>query len=222
MSKLIPAEGSPRRLNGYPTYAFGYGNSFFIALDSNIANDAVQLAWASDQLEQLDRRRYRHVIAFFHHPAFSSGPHSRVSGDAATPEPQTAAIRNLWLPLFRKHHVDLTIAGHEHLFDHWVEHYVDQGRTYRMDHVVTGGGGAPTYLYNGEPDVRAYLAANAAQRVRLDHLMRPGGTAEANPHHFVTIRVDGNRLSLEVTGIGPARYKPYKRRAAISLRDRST
>jgi hypothetical protein len=147
MAKLIPPEKSARRLKGYPTYAFGYGNSFFIALDSNIRERCVQLAWTRDQLERLDRRRYRHVIVFFHHPAFSSGPHSRVSGDAATPEPQTVAIRNLWLPLFRKHHVDLTIAGHEHLFDHWVEHYVDQGTTYRMDHVVTGGGGAPTYLY---------------------------------------------------------------------------
>jgi len=47
MSKLIPAEGSPRRLNGYPTYAFGYGNSFFIALDSNIASDALQLSWVT-------------------------------------------------------------------------------------------------------------------------------------------------------------------------------
>jgi hypothetical protein len=219
MSKLIPAEGSPRRLNGYLTYAFGYGNSFFIALDSTIADDAVQLAWTRNQLERLDRRRYRHVIVFFHHPAFSSGPHSRVSGDAAVPEAQTAAIRNLWLPLFRKHHVDLTIAGHEHLLDHWVEHYVDQGTTYRMDHVVTGGGGAPTYLYLGEPDVRAYLAGNAAQKVRLDHLMRPGATADANPHHFVTIQVDGDRLSLEVTGIGPADYKPYNGRATMSLSD---
>jgi hypothetical protein len=91
-----------------------------------------------------------------------------------------------------------------------------------MDHVVTGGGGAPIYTYAGEPDVRAYLAANAPQRVRLDHVMRPGGTAEANPHHFVTIRVDGDRLSLEVTGIGPADYKPYSGRATISLSDGST
>ena len=74
MSKLMPPEGSPRRLSGYPTYAFGYGNAFFIAFDSNIASDAIQLAWVTDQLEHLDRARYRHVIAFFHHPPFSSGP----------------------------------------------------------------------------------------------------------------------------------------------------
>jgi hypothetical protein len=118
--------------------------------------------------------------------------------------------------------VDLTITGHDHLFDHWVEHYVDRGTTYRMDHVVTGGGGAPTYLYAGEPDLRAYMTANAAQAVRLDHPMKPGVTADANPHHFVTIRVDGDRLSLEVTGIGPADYKPYNGRATISLSDGST
>src|SRR5262245_33736399 len=208
LSKLIPADTSARRLKGYPTYAFGYGNSFFVALDSNIPDDAVQIAWVRDQLEHLDRARYRHVIVFFHHPAFSSGPHSRASAPgsdqklADRPEPQTVAIRNVWLPLFRKHHVDLTITGHDHLLDHWVEHYVDRGTTYRMDHVVTGGGGAPTYTYAGEPDLRAYVTANAAQAVRLDHPMKPGVTADANPHHFVTIRVDGDRLSLEVTGIG--------------------
>ena len=228
ISKLIPAEGSPRRLKDYPTYAFGYGNSFFIALDSNIPDDARQIAWARDQLEHLDRARYRHVIVFFHHPAFSSGPHSRTSAPGSAekladrPEPQTAAIRNVWLPLFRTHHVDLTITGHDHLFDHWVEHYVDRGITYRMDHVVTGGGGAPIYTYAGEPDLRAYVTANAAQAVRLDHPMKPGVTIDANPHHFVTIRVDGDRLSLEVTGIGPTDYKPYNGRATISLSDSST
>ena len=50
MAKLWPAEGSPRRLSGYPTYAFGYGNTFVITLDSNIAADPTQLAWVTSQL----------------------------------------------------------------------------------------------------------------------------------------------------------------------------
>ena len=136
MSRLLPPEGSPRRLSGYPTYAFGYGNAFFIALDSNIASDAVQLAWVADQLEHLDRARFHHVVAFFHHPPFSSGPHG---GASATPmpgtgqkapdrlEPQTVAIRTLYVPLFRKHHVALLVCGHDHLYDHFVEHYIDAG-----------------------------------------------------------------------------------------------
>jgi len=91
-----------------------------------------------------------------------------------------------------------------------------------MDHVITGGGGAPTYTYVGEPDIRAYVKANAAQAVRVDHLMTPGVTTDANPPHFVTIRVDGDRLSLEVTGVTGANYKPYGDRATAVLSDPST
>lgn len=231
ISKLIPPEGSPRRLSGYPTYAFGYGNAFFIALDSNIATDAIQLAWVADQLERLDRARYRHVIAFFHHPPFSSGPHG---GASAAPipgtgqkapdrvEPQTTAIRTMYVPLFRRHHVDLIVAGHDHLYDHWVERYVDNGVTYRMDDLVTGGGGAPAYPYVGEPDLRAYAQASAAQNVRVDHLIKPGSTREENPHHFVVVQVDGDRLSLEVIGTGPTTYTPYNGSATIVLSDQAS
>ena len=225
ISKLIPPEGSPRRLSGYPTYAFGYGNSFFIAFDSNIASDVIQLAWVTDQLEHLDRARYRHVIAFFHHPPFSSGPHGGASAaplpgtGQETPdrvEPQTTAIRMMYVPLFRRHHVDLVVAGHDHLYDHWVERYVDNGVTYRMDDLVTGGGGAPIYPYVGEPDLREYVAANVAQSVRVEHLTKPGAPAD-NPHHFVVIQVDGDRLSLEVIGIGPTAYTPYNGHATMVL-----
>jgi 3',5'-cyclic AMP phosphodiesterase CpdA len=225
LSKLVPPEGSPRRLNGYLTYAVGFGQLFAMAIDSNIASDATQLAWVTGQLEQLDRTRYRHVIVFFHHPPFSSGPHGGVSpGPSATPavdnvEVQTAAIRRFYGPLFRKHHVRMTITGHDHLFDHWVERYQDGGRPFRADHLVTAGGGAPTYVYRGEPEVAAYLAAGAPQNVRLEHLARPGATIEENPHHFVVVRVDGDRLSLEVIGTGPMPFVPYEGKSTISLDD---
>ena len=230
MSRLIPAEGSPRRLSGYPTYSFGYGNTFLLAIDSNIATDTFQLAWVTNQLETLDRSRYRHVIAFFHHPPFSSGPHGGASGDpmpgtgVKAPdrvEAQTAAIRGTYMPLFRKHHVRMLITGHDHLYDHWVERFDDQGVTYRMDAIVTGGGGAPLYGYFGEPDLRAYLAANAASNVKIEHLMKPGPTGADNRHHFVVIQVDGDRLSLEVVGTGPVPYTPYPGdQSTLSLTDK--
>jgi hypothetical protein len=228
LGKLIPPEGSPRRLAGYPTYAVGYGSVFAIAIDSNIAADPVQLAWVTDQLERLDRTRYRHIVVFFHHPLFSSGPHGGVTPGPDGPngpagsdnvERQTAALRALYGPLFRRFHVRLTISGHDHLFDHWAERYNDGELTYRRDDVVTGGGGAPIYTYRGEPEVQQYLAAGAAQHVRLAHLMKPGMTAAENPHHYVVIRVDGDRLSLEVIGTGPAPYKPYDGQSRIELND---
>jgi calcineurin-like phosphoesterase family protein len=207
MSKLMPPNASPRRLAGYPTFSFGYGNSFFILLDSDIATDEKQLAWITKQLEGLDRSRYRHIFAVFHHPPFDSGQYG-----ADVLQAQSAAIRTLYLPLFEKHHVRMTITGHDHLLDHFVERYEDGGRRYRMDHLVSGGGGAPTYVYRGEQDLQAYLAANAARKVRIEHLIKPGPAIADNPHHFLVVRVDGDRVSLEVVATGTTSFVPYGKR----------
>jgi hypothetical protein len=205
MSRLWPPEGSKRRLDGYATFAFGFGQYFFIALDSNIATDRTQLAWVTRQLEELDRARYPHVIAFFHHPPITSGPH----GGPSALEPATAAVRSVYLPLFRKHHVRMTITGHDHLIDHWVEHYEDQGGTHRMDHLVSGGGGAPTYLYTGEPDVNLFAMSAAPQPVRVAHLARPSAEVSGSPHHFVIIEVDGDRMWIQAIGTGATPFLPY-------------
>jgi len=204
MSKIYPPEGSPRRLNGYPTFALGYGNVFMLALDSNISGDEAQLDWAAGQLESLDRSRYRHVIAVFHHPVFSSGPHG-----GPIVETWTEAFRQQYMPLFRKHHVRMILAGHEHLFEHFIERYSDAAGEHRLDEIVSGGGGAPIYTYRGEPDLKEYLAASAADKVSVEHVVRPGSDQEDNPHHFVVVRVDGERLLLEVIATAAREYMPY-------------
>jgi hypothetical protein len=214
VSRLIPADGATRRLDGYPTYAFGYGNTFVLALDSNIPEDSTQFAWATAQLEGLDRERYIHVVAFFHHPAFSSGPHG-----GATVEPQAASVRARWMPLFRKHHVSILFTGHEHLYEHWVERYVDaEGRHRRIDQIVSGGGGAPIYWYTGEPDLREYRANAAADSVRLTHLVKPGPDRGDNPYHYVIVHVDGAEVWMEVIGVEwGAGFAPYRgRRTTLS------
>lgn len=215
IAHLIPPDGAPRRLSGYPTYAFGYGNAFFIAFDSNIAGDEPQYDWVKNQLETLDRKRYPLVFAFCHHPAFSSGPHG-----GARIEPQTAEIRKRYMPLFRKHRVRALFTGHEHLFEHWVERYEDaSGRKLRLDHVLTGGGGAPLYPYIGKPDVHEYLKDYASEKVALQQIARPGMEAGENPYHFVLVKVDGEKISLEVIGVDWGRYfEPYRSKKA-SLQD---
>ena len=215
-ARLIPPEGSPRRLNGYPTYAFGYGNTFFIAFDSAIPDDSVQFAWVRSQLETLDRRRFPNVALFFHHPPFSSGPHG-----GAIVEPQSASLRAKWMPLFRKHHVRLLLTGHEHIFEHWVERYKDQtGQQFRIDEIVSGGGGAPLYGYSGEPDLREYLRANAPEAVSMQHLARPSLEPGGNPFHYLVIHVDGQDINVEVIGVDWGRgFQPY-RSNATTLNDR--
>ena len=207
IANLIPPDGAPRRLDGYPTFAFGYGNAFFIALDSNIATDDKQFEWVKSQLEGLDRKRYRHIVAFFHHPAFSSGPHG-----GAIVEPPSAALRARYMPLFRRHRVAILFTGHDHLFDHWVERYEDAAdRKHRLDHILTGGGGAPLYPYRGEPDLREYLKTYAEEKVSLDHVVRPGMNPGDNPYHFLLVQVDGERIRLEIIGVDWGRgFQPYR------------
>ena len=214
LSHLIPSDGAHRRLSGYPTYAFGYGNTFVVALDSNIANDRTQYQWVKGQFEGLDRKRYVNVVAIFHHPVFSSGLHG-----GSKVEAPSAALRSRYMPLFRAHHVKLLFAGHDHLFEHWVESYVDSTGRHRMDLVVTGGGGAPLYIYQGEPDLTQYLQSNEASKVQLDHLVKPGPEPGDNPFHFIIVRVDGDWMDMEVIGVDwGSGYRPY-RSNKVELRD---
>lgn len=202
---LIPPNGSPRRLSGYPTYAVAYGNTYVLLFDSIIAADSTQYNWIRRQFESLDRRRFTNIVVVCHHPAFSSGPHGGVAVEGPT-----VAMRELYMPLFRKHHVKLFLAGHEHLFEHWVERYKDASGTHRLDQIVSGGGGAPLYGYSGEPDLRSYLAANAASGVTLEHLVKPGLAPGENPYHYLVVHVDGENIAVEVIGVDWGRgFQPY-------------
>ena len=114
--------------------------------DANIAADENQYQWIKGQLEGLDRTRYVNVMVFCHQAPFSSGPHGGSPVEDPTREP-----RARYMPLFNTHRVRVVFSGHEHLFEHWVEHYTDASGSHRMDLIVSGGGGAPIYNYTGEP-----------------------------------------------------------------------
>ena len=212
MQRLIPPDGATRRLAGYPSYAFGYGNTFILAFDSNIAEDSTQHAWVAQQLSGLDRARYPHVIAFFHHPPLSSGPH----GGPIVERP-TSAVREKYMPLFRAHGVRLLLTGHEHLFEHFVERYRDAAGTWRrMDQIVSGGGGAPLYTYTGEPDLALYRRRSQGDSVRVSHLVKPGMQAGDNPYHYLVVNVDGDNIDIEVIGVDWGRdFQPYRSNKAV-------
>jgi hypothetical protein len=214
VSALIPQDGSPRRLPGSGTYSFGYGNTFVIALDANIAGDEKQYQWIKNQLEGLDRTRYVNVVVFCHQAPFSSGPH----GGAKVEEP-TVDLRARYMPLFNAQHVRAVFSGHEHLFEHWVERYTDASGPHRMDLVVSGGGGAPIYGYSGEPDLSDYLKTNEQNKVTLQHLVKPSVDRGLNPYHFVVVRVDGEKLDMEVISVDwGSDFQPY-RSNKVELRD---
>jgi hypothetical protein len=123
------------------------------------------------------------------------------------------------MPLFRAHHVRAVFSGHEHLFEHWVEHYTDSSGRHRMDLIVSGGGGAPIYTYTGEPDLKEYLKANEANKVELKHLVKPSVDAGLNPYHYLLVRVDGENLDMRVTSVDWGKgFEPY-RSDKVALKD---
>jgi hypothetical protein len=206
VSQLIPPDGSARRMPSYPTYSFGYGNTFVLAFDADIAGDETQFQWVKGQLEGLDRKRYGNVIVFCHQAPFSSGPHG-----GPTVEPPTAILRERYMPLFHANHVRVVLSGHEHLFEHWVERYTDSAGTHRMDLVVSGGGGAPIYAYSGEPNLEDYLKANEASKVKLEHLVKPGVDRGSNPYHYLIVRVDRESLDMQVISVDwGTGFAPYR------------
>ena len=73
-----------------------------------------------------------------------------------------------------------------------------------------GGGGAPLYGYQGEPETATYVRASAGAMIQLEHLVKPGVRPGDNPYHYLTVRVDGDRMDLEITAVDwGANYRPY-------------
>jgi hypothetical protein len=88
-----------------------------------------------------------------------------------------------------------------------------------MDLVVSGGGGAPIYPYMGEPDLRDFLKANEASKVTLDHIVKPGNADSPTPYHYVLVKVDSDKLDMQVIAVDWGRgFAPY-RSNSIPLED---
>jgi hypothetical protein len=102
----LPHNGPP----GIPpdlVYSFEAGDACFAVLDSTRA------VWdpsdARRQAEWLDRTLARTAatwkLVMFHHPVYPSHPWRDMP-----------ALRQEWVPIFDKHHVDLVLQGHDHAY----------------------------------------------------------------------------------------------------------
>jgi hypothetical protein len=105
-------------------YSRTYGPADVLFLDSSVpglrgAESSEQLEWLDDTLASATSQ-WR--IVTMHHPPYSSGHHGSTSGED-----------DLLVPLLRRHHVDLVLAGHDHDYERTVPLH---GITY----VVSGGG----------------------------------------------------------------------------------
>ena len=115
-------------------YSFNLGAWHIVSLNSNreLEPESAQLRWLEADLRQ---HRQRCVLAYWHHPRYSSGPHG----------PDTR-LQALWALLYR-HGVSVVVAGHDHIYERFApmnEHGAhDPQRGLRA--FVVGTGGAQHY-----------------------------------------------------------------------------
>ncbi|MHB1560721.1 MAG: purple acid phosphatase family protein [Isosphaeraceae bacterium] len=102
----LPSNGPPG-IDAGLVYSFEASDAFFAVLDSTLA--VWDPAMARRQAEWLDsalaRTRARWKIAVFHHPVYPSHPWRDMP-----------ALREHWVPVFDRHHVDLVLQGHDHSY----------------------------------------------------------------------------------------------------------
>jgi hypothetical protein len=94
-------ENGPAALAPERAYAFKYSNALFVILDSNVPPES-QAEWLDQQLR---RSRAAWKFVMYHHPAYSS--HSARDNKS---------IRDVWVPIFDRHHVDMVLQGHDHAY----------------------------------------------------------------------------------------------------------
>jgi hypothetical protein len=164
-------------------YAFTYGNSRFLILDSNAYAFALtdQTAWIERELQQaaLDRH-IEHVFVSMHHPPFSISLHGG-----------RTELRDAWTPLYEKYGVTAVFSGHDHCYER-AEHN-------GVHYFVSGGGGAPLYPRARTPsglDVEA-----TAYFERVNHYLRVvvlGDLVEVT-----AVRADGSVIETTAWGNPP-------------------
>jgi 3',5'-cyclic AMP phosphodiesterase CpdA len=134
------------------------GPVHLLALDSTQVGSRAQRRWLAAALA---RSPGRFRIVALHHPPWSAGWHG-----------SSRDVRRAWSGLFRRHDVDLVLAGHEH--------------DYQRSRPIRG----VTYVISG-----------AATHLRPTGRRRFTAAAHA-AHHFVDLAVHRDRLVLRAVGHG--------------------
>jgi len=169
-------------------YAFTYGSSRFLVLDSNAYSFALtdQTSWLERELVAARQDlEIRHIFVVMHHPPYSISLH----GGAVD-------LRERWTPLFERYDVSAVFSGHDHVYTRAEENGVR--------YFVTGGGGAP--LYPRRPKSSPIDIAAVKKFERVLHYLRC--TVTGNRIEVSAVRADGTTIETTTWTDGPEPPKP--------------
>ncbi len=100
-------ENGPKGVDAELAYSVEIGDAFLAVLDSTTAVSSpeharIQAEWLDDRLARTDRTW---KLVMFHHPVYASHPWR-----------ESPALRDAWVPVIDRHHVDLVLQGHDHAY----------------------------------------------------------------------------------------------------------
>ncbi|MBZ0274261.1 metallophosphoesterase family protein [bacterium] len=115
--------------NGTGFYSFTYGNTLFIALNTNklYLPGTGQYNWVEGVLQSAEAQAAEWIVAFAHHPPYSEGWDN--AGYNGEPLMRTSLV-----PLFEQYGVDVFFQGHTHDYE--------RGTLNDVLHIISGGAGS--------------------------------------------------------------------------------
>lgn len=167
-------------------YTFRFGDAAFFMLDSNrrqeeFAPGGVQYAWLDEQLAACDAP-WKFVC---HHHATYTGEEDDYGNSWQGPSQFGDPFVRKIVPLYEKHHVDIAMFGHLHLYER--SHPMRDGKVdaeHGTVHLLAGGGGGNLEDFAPTP---AFFSAKTYP-----------------DHHYVMIEILGDTLTMRMHGLDGA------------------
>ncbi len=145
-------------------YSLDVAGVHLVFLDSNLYERSEQEQWLDADLAAARSNNARAIIAFTHDGPYSRGIHRG-----------SVIARDRYVTILARHHVDLLVAGHDHLYQ--------RGEHAGLRYLVSGGGGAS--LYKVSCGVRGKPACP-----------EDGMLAVKSEHHFIVLAVTSDSLEM--------------------------
>ncbi len=149
-------------------WSFDYGPAHFVVIDQYVdySTGSTQYNWIDNDLAS-STKPWNFIC--LHEPGWTAGGHSNEED-----------VQDYIQPLCEKYNVPIVFGGHNH--------YYARAEVNEVEHITTGGGGAP--LYDPDPN-------------------HPNIVATAKAHHYCKIVLDNNMLYFSAYDINGARLDTF-------------